>query len=239
MNLLLRLLLGALIAFSALPTAKSSNGAAHPTVLDYLRAYIYQKVKQIDGEPATAAFVAVEDEDLNGLDRLPSVDPEIAGLVLEVLAEDRLAHVTEYSARRHIANGESLGPDREWNPQAVQANLWDKFLGDERWLRRILLRIKAVARERAVDIQIDAIPPQRELGATMAEITRVYRTLQPSSKQDGESSCGRSPVFAFRKARGADPMLAAEVFSLLQLNPDASITEVRTTLQRAGWLVKE
>jgi hypothetical protein len=239
MNLLLRLLLGTLITLTAVPTAQTSNGAEHPTVLDYLRAYIYQNVKLIEGQPATAAFVAVEDEELNGLDRLSRVDPEIAGLVLEVLAEDRLAHATEYSARRHIANGESLGPDREWNPQAVQANLWDKFLGDERWLRRILLRIQAVARERGVDIQIDAIPPQRELSATMAEITRVYRTLQPSSQEDGESGCGHSPAFAFRKARGADPMLAAEVFRLLQLNPDTSITEVRTTLQRAGWLVQE
>jgi len=208
-------------------------------VLDYIKAYIYQNVKMIDGEPATAAFVAVEDESLNGLGSLPRVDPKIAGLVLDVLTEDRLAHVTEYAARRHIANGESLGPDREWNPEAVQANLWNRFLGDERWLRRILLRIQEEAIKREVEIQIDSISPQRELSTTIAEITRVHGVLAPGSQEDGGSGCGSSPLLAFRKARGADPMLAAEIFGLLQRDPDASIAEVRKSIQSAGWIVRE
>lgn len=211
-----------------------------PTVRDYLRAYIYQKVKMIDGEPATAAFVAVERSGFNGLDALTRVDPEVADVVFDALSKDRESHVTEYAARRHIANGESLGPNREWDPAAVQRNLWARFLGDERWLRRVLLLIRETAERRGVNLEVEGIPPEQLLVARATDVERISRILGGYSVEEAEVGCGRNPLFALREARGEDPMLVAAIYeiggsSVQNIPAERMVDRLRTL----GWQIEE
>lgn len=207
------------------------------SVMDCLKAYIYQHEKTIDGEIATAAYVASEEH--NGLAQFPRLAPEIQNVVLEALKRDLAEHRTEYQARIHIANGESLGPGREWNLRQVQEHLWFRFVEDRRWLRRIFQKINQGKTDRGLKWPDLALPPHEPLQTDRDSIRRICEKLGSRRAPEGPA-CAANPIFALREAKEEDPVLVAAIFRLgfrSGLSPDPAL--VAELLEKEGWILQD
>ncbi len=205
-------------------------------VESYLRAYIFQHEKIIDGEVATAAYVG--NELRNGIDALSSFDPEVNRVVLRALQMDRATNATEYLARKHIANAESLRPDMPWSLDRVQRHLWSRFLGDARWLHRVKRAIKDEAQRTRTEIFLGSIPDSPELETTWLEIEEVVDRLATYQTPEGPA-CGANPRFAMRNATHCDPMLVADIYDMRGndgLLP--KVSSIGERLRHRGWTIE-
>lgn len=230
------------VAVLVLTTASVAlGGTGQQDVESYLRAYVFQHEKWIDEEVATAAYIAHDVR--NGLTSISNMDPEIASLVLDVLRSDQAKHLTEYQARKHIANSESLGPSIPWNLERVQKHLWDMFLGDPRWVGRIMPEIRREAEMRGIDVNVsvsvDAVAEASLLLRTdIEQVERVIEKLTAHRTPEGPS-CGANPIFAMRKAKRCDPMLVAAVFDAR--TADGLLPGLRQVVEflgARGWVVQ-
>lgn len=201
-----------------------------------LKAFIFQQEVKIDGEIATAAIIASEQE--NGLAALSRRSPEIESMVLSVLKKDDAQHRMEYQARRHIANAESLGPEIKWNLAAVQEHLWSKFFDDPRWVRRVMLQLQDEAARRKLSIDVGPIPPAQELNVSEQTVHRICAKLTGHKKPSGPP-CGANPELALRDAKGEDPMLVAVIFPTgwFPGTEEECAQAAFPELERAGWKI--
>lgn len=209
--------------------ASSGGVAADPdadldTYAPFVKAYLYQQVIDVDGKQLTAAQFG--SETLNGLLALGLQRCDASELVRAAIARDAAAHPTEYAARSLMAQSRAA-PRKEEGVQRYQQELWQAFLGDSRYIKRLLEQIRGTASTEHVG------------ETTLRELDRLRSAVATGLARLGQKEgCNARPLTILGTMPHEDPTLAAAVFDIVTEKPKMSTRELAAALRERNWLVR-
>lgn len=201
----------------------------------FVMAFLHQQTREIDGLMFTASVFADREE--NGLTALGMKKDARAERVRIAVERDFAEHRTEYWARSHIAQARARRrPDS--SVAKYQDALWAVFLSDARYVQRLAVSLSA-ERDEAHEPGRVAIPsPRVDLLTTIDEASTLHATMKEALEDlSSKRGCDARSLTIFGRIPEADPLLAADLFEILQSARGRvmSVEEVLSTLRSEGW----